>query len=419
MSCRRDVYPRDEPMTDIAQGANPYLPRFDAIAERSLRYLIAELQADTPPSRPSLEIHNHTAHVLAQALSRPALWPDVRRALTLLAPIMEQAGHRADWTSLLESALETCRTHADTEGEAILCYHLGTLYRLQARFKDADAAFTKSACCHAELGDQIGYARVVGRHAYLAWTQRDFTTARRLAEACLVDHETTMGDEDNKIRAYAYLVIGALMFDAQQFAEAERHFSASLVLWQQTGDQRMTAIMLSNRAITLQELGRYDAAINDYQDALRIHHAIEDTTGWAITQMNLGILYRRQQSYTAALTCYRQAETVFLETNNVLLLARLYNNIGEVRRDLAQWSQAESAYRSSLTHWATVQNVAEQINTLDNLIAALLSQRRFGEAQIRLDEATALLPLIVDDPAYSRLAATLRTKQTTLQQQGD
>jgi tetratricopeptide (TPR) repeat protein len=367
---------------------NHYRARFVALADRTLQHLLTEIQA-SGDALPDAEIRERAMYALGQAISQPSLWPTVRQMLTAMAPRMEQAGHRDEWIELLEAALARSQAEADRAGEAILYYHLGTLYRLQARYADANLASTTSAEHYTNLGDTNGRAMAQSRHAYLAWTQRDFERARSLAEDVLSQAAEQPEAED--ARAYSHLVLGVLGIEFHRWQEAHDQSQSAYLLWNQRGNRRLAATALSNQALALQQMQRYEEAIEIYRQVLELYGAIKDATGWAIAQMNLGILHRRQRSYDAALACYRQAEEIFRRTDSTLLLARIYNNEGKVYCDLGQWQEGETAYLLSIQRWQTLNNVPEQINTLDNLIDLLISQKRYEEAKLRLGEATVLL----------------------------
>jgi tetratricopeptide (TPR) repeat protein len=390
---------------------NHYRGRFLALADRTLQHLLTEIQSSSD-ALPEAEIRERAMYALGLAISQPGLWTTVCQVLTAIAPRMEQAGHRDEWIELLEAALARSQAETDRAGEAILHYHLGTLYRLQARYADAGLAFTTSAERYSELGDTNGRAMVLSRHAYLAWTQRNFERARRLAEESLF--QLTEQSERGDLHAYSHLVLGALAFESGMWQVAHDHFHTAYLLWHQSGNRRLAATVLSNQAVALQQMQQYEAAMDIYRQTLDLLHDIDDATGWAIAQMNLGILHECQHSYDTALDCYRQAEGIFQHTGNTLLLARIYNNEGKVYSDLGQWQEAEVAYQLSIDRWQILGNIPEQINTLDNLINALIAQDHHNKASRRLDEALALLPLITQDPAYERLSTMIRKTQVEL-----
>jgi tetratricopeptide (TPR) repeat protein len=399
-----------------APEPNHYRARFVVLADRTLQHLLAEIQAGGD-ALPDVEIRERVMYALEQAISHPSLWPTVRQVFTVMAPRIEQAGNWDEWIELFEAALARSQAEADRAGEALLYYHLGILYRLQARYADADQAFTTSAERYSELGDATGRAMVQSRHAYLAWTQRDFGRAHRLAEEGL--SQVLPEPEGGDVHAYSHLVLGVLALELYRWQELHDHSQSAYLFWHQSGNRHLAAKALSNQALALQQMQQYEEAIEIYRQALELYDAIEDTTGWAIAQMNLGILHRRQYSYDVALACYRQAEEIFRRTANSLLLARIYNNEGKVYCDLGRWQEGEVAYLLSIECWQALDNLPEQINTLDNLIDLLLSQGRDDEAKLRLGEATVLLSRITHDPAYERLAAYLREKQEQLHKKDD
>lgn len=389
-----------------------YRARYATLAARALKLLVDRVQA--AQDRPGeAEARRQAVYVLAEALPQPALWPAVREALAALAPKMEQAGHRDDWIALLEAALNRARTEQDQATEALILYHLGILYRLQDRYSEAEEALNASAALYTALDDECGRAMVLSRQAYLAWIRRDFQRARGLAEAVLAATQRAPGSED--AQAYARLVLGAVAYEERDWERAAQQFQAAHDLWNQLGNRRMVGTTLLNRALALQHMARYDEALALYGDALALLDAVGDIQMWAVANLNLGILHRRRGAHEDALTAYRQAERIFRRVHNRLLLARVYNNIGEIYRDLHRWAEAEQAYTFSIQEWQALGNVAEEVNTWDNLVGCFLAQGRWQEAGRTLEHAQKLLATIPKDPAYSHLAATLQKKQAELE----
>ncbi len=382
----------------------------DFLGECTLRSLniVWERMAAAGHAAPSADVRSFAMHTLDYAFRLPGVWGQVRRFLLALGPKMEQAGHRGEWLTLLRVAEEQSRTHNDAEIEAELLYQRAILLRLLGRLDEADGAFAAAGRVFEALGDQVGQARVLGRHAFLAWANREPALAEervRRAEALLGGREDALEE-----RAYCRLVRGALALTHRRWAESVSWYEEARELWSISGNLRMQAICLMNQGAPLLRANCLEAAAAAYEQARQLFDRIGDSSNWALTTMNAGYVFHAQRRQADALRLYAEAETVFRKTSDRYRLAELYNNQGEALRMLSHWQNAEGAYRLSADLWRALQNSEELVNTLDNLGYVLIRQQEVDAALAVLDEAATLLGSLPDSPRRCDLDRTIKEK---------
>lgn len=375
--------------------------------QRSLDLLLIQVVAAGQAAPPS-EVRTQAMHTLDYAFQLPAIWQQVRQLLLTLAPKMEQAGHRSEWLTLLDLAIEQSRHQRDSESEGELLYQRAILHRLQGRFAEADESLNAAALLFEQLGDALRLSRALSRRAFLAWLRRDLLSAGQLVRdaAALLP----AADASREETAYCLLVRGLLAIDLGEAPAAVTHYDQAIELWRVTGNQRMLAICYSNQANAFLASMQYDSAIANYRQAQEILNAIGDATGWAISTMNIGQVMNEMRQPDGALVHFTQVEPIFRRTGDQMRLAELYGNQGESLRYLARWAEAEQACLLSIEIWRRLDNTESLVNGLDNLGAVLIAQGRRTDALAALHEALALLHTIPDDPLHDKHLRTVTEK---------
>jgi tetratricopeptide (TPR) repeat protein len=392
--------------------ADDYTDFLEACMLRSLD-VVWEQMMSAGDAAPASDVRSFAMHTLDYAFRLPEIWGRVRQFLLALGPKMEQAGHRGEWLTLLQLAMEQSKKHHDMETEAELLYQRALLMRLLGQLAEADAAYQAAAGLFQALGDTVGLARVLGRHAFLAWVNRDLTAVERRvssAEALLQEHENAVEE-----RAYCKLVWGLFALTQQCWDDSVRRFQEAHDLWVRSGNVRMQAICLMNQGAPLLRANRLEEAAIVFEDARQIFERIQDSSNWALTTMNVGYAFHAQGRHLDALRLYAEAELLFRRTRDRYRLAELYNNQGEALRSLGRWEEAEDAYRLSIDLWRQLQNAEGLVNGLDNVSFVLIRQQKVVAALAALDEAKSLLETLPDSPRRVELSCTVQEKYALAQ----
>jgi tetratricopeptide (TPR) repeat protein len=382
-------------------GAPIYAARFLDSIVRSIEGVRARLDL-ADQALPSVEDRELALHILNFALKVEAAWPSARDVLSILAPKMEQAGHRDDWSPFLERGIEESLSREDRATEAQLRFYLGMIHELRARFNQADAEFAASAACYAEIGESRKQARSLSRRAGIARLQRRYDAAQQWVHEAL-----SLLPDDAPERANCYFAQGVIDFDHRRWREAADALGRALALWEAQNNKHMIALSLRNLGPALQWLREYDAAIRIYERALALFEQSPDPVNQAVTRMNLGIVYSLQGKGEAALALYQQAEPVFRRMQDELNMARIYTNLGIEYRQLGQLEAAEASNRQAIPLWQKLNNVRSELNVMDELGLTYLAQGLAGQAIATFEDALRRLETIAGTPGADRLLSLL------------
>ncbi len=392
-------------MAPTAQGTQAPDPQawLAACVRRGLSALSASI--DGPPTE---EVRSRLYYLLRLALDMPDVWPSVVQGLDIWLPRLSRALDDPSWPHLLEALHARAHVLGDPITQARISLYLGTFYRVQDRYEEAEAAFRRAEEIFAAHGDLWRLAQAKARHAVLAYHSRDFARMQRLlaeiAALPLDPEDETPSALD--ARAYLALLQGILAFERKGWDRAAADTERAYHLWCRAGEYHMAGVARSDQALFLHWSGRdLEQARALYQEALALLEQAGARSDWAVAQMGLGSLLRQVGDVRGCLACYHRAEPVLRLVRNHTMLARLYNNIGRVYAGQGRWAEAEQAYRLGLEAWAHTSNAASRIRTLINLVEALLAQGKEDEARDLAALVEARLAALEGDPAQAELRA--------------
>jgi tetratricopeptide (TPR) repeat protein len=348
------------------------------------------------------ETRDRALHVLSFALKRADGWTSTRALLLLLAPKLEQAGHRDDWLPYLEAGVTLSQACADPGAEAELSLAISQLHRLVSRFAPARMWLTASSQTFATLGNYQGQARALNQLAYVAWQQHEYPAAERLA-----DNALALLDKTDPERAMSLSALGLVALDRQQWVEAERYHRDALQIRTVQGDRRKIAWSMQNLGYALRGQGRYTEAITCFEQAITILEEIHDLANCAIAQMNLGIVYWYDAEPAKALEKYTLAEHTFTKLSDMHNLAKIFTNKGLGYMNLGDWVQAEKAFMASIALHQKVGDVSFRLDASDGLGLVYLGQGQYDKAIATFESALAELPQITGTPMYDYLMKVL------------
>ncbi|MEM7125377.1 MAG: tetratricopeptide repeat protein [Chloroflexota bacterium] len=392
-------------------AANNYAERF---RQNIARGVLATL--DTIPDDESLlceDVKARALRVLDHALKVDEAWTGTRDLLLVMAPKMEQAGHRGDWLLRLEDAVKHSRNLDDRTTAAELGMQIGNLYYRLSQFDKATRWLTFSLEGFEEQNNLSGQCIILNRLALVACREEKFQYAAKLALQALDNLKTTELEQAN-----SHYVLGEVARARNMWQKAESHFRHSLKLWEERGSKREIARGLRNLGPALRKQEKYTEAINCYERALSLFAQIDDPVNQAKTQTNLGIIYSICDRLYDALKLFRAAEKVFSNAHDHLNLAKVYINMGINYRKLGEYKQSEETYLAGINIWHQLGNIRSLCNAMDGLGLTYLSLNRYNKAICEFNKALDKLVIIKDEPYYHKLREMLlmHIKQARLEQ---
>lgn len=347
-------------------------------------------------------VRKQALHALSYALGLDAAWPVTRELLLVMAPKMEQAGHRTDWMPYLEQGITAGERLGDWPAVAEYQLQLGMLYRMISQFETAKAWLSRSVANFAQAADGPNQARALNE---LAWVEH---LQHRYAEATAhVEQALGLLPGDHPECGMSYRVLGMIAIFQKKWEEAELLHLKALVIFEQQGHQRRIAWGLQNVATALTNQHKFIAAFEYYQKAANTLLVMNDIYNWGIVQMNLGLAYLYSKNPELALSYLVDAENVACQLNNLFQLAGIKTNQGLVYLALKDYLKAENAFLSAVNSYTKLGDERWRLNAIDGLAMAYLAQKQFTQAVEVLEVALQDLPRIKAMPNYAYLSKSL------------
>jgi tetratricopeptide (TPR) repeat protein len=344
-------------------------------------------------------------HTLRYALDLPDVWANTGELILACTPQFERTGNWDEWMDILELAIVLSRAANDQKTEAHLHLQLGILRQLCSQYAPAQEGFLAAADRFMTLNDHHHRAKALNRAAAVATSQRCFDDARRWADAAF-----ELLDEDEPEIAQNYAVRGFLAYDEHRWKAALLAFEQALKIWEKVGDERMIGFSLINSGTAYKKLARLVEAETVYKRAITLFEQIGDSYHHALACNNLGNVLLSRQQPLHALDYFRSAEKTFRKVNAVSGLALTYNNQGVALRELARFEESEQVLQAAVDRWESLNNPHNLIETLIELSHNYHTQGQKGKREIILRQALHHLDIMIGEPGYDDLAATIATE---------
>ena len=120
------------------------------------------------------------------------------------------------------------------------------------------------------------------------------------------------------------------------------------------------------------------AALRDYQAAFEIYRSIDDQRSQAITLLFIAWLYQDATDYASALKYYSQAMETY--QGDPQLLVGMYNNRGNVFKELGRYPEAEADFQAALKLARQLDSIVIQGQVLRNLAWTQLREGKVDAA---------------------------------------
>ena len=225
--------------------------------------------------------------------------------------------------------------------------------------------------------------------------------------------ETT--DARDRQRALELSQKAARLYRVGRWQEAVELFEEALSILQAIGDRAGEGTMLNNIGFVYQSQGQSGSALERYQQALAILQEVGDRAGEGRTLNNIGSVHQGQGQYGLALERYQQALAILREVGGRAEEGTTLNNIGSVYRSQGQYGLALEHYQQALVIVREVGNRAGEGATLNNIGLVYESQGQYGLALEHHQQSLAIRHEI-DDRAGE--GATLNSIGSVYQSQG-
>ncbi|MFN0173826.1 MAG: tetratricopeptide repeat protein [Saprospiraceae bacterium] len=133
------------------------------------------------------------------------------------------------------------------------------------------------------------------------------------------------------------------------------------------GDTRMASVCLVEMGDCFRVLGKYDAAVEQYERNIALAEKLGDTRQVAVGQGQLATIRMLQKNYPEALRLHHEAKVIFEQYREPAMVATAWHQIGMVHQEAGNYPASETAYRDSLAIEIREKNKAGEAMSLIQL----------------------------------------------------
>jgi len=300
-----------------------------------------------------------------QIFDAAASYSEVGESRLDLAEIAVRQGNLAQARNDLRAALLAFRMAGNLEGEAAALLRLGDL---DTQPKEALKSYQDAFDLYRELQNQEGQLAALRR---MLAAQGDRTDGEKVAQLHLETAKAYLnkGEYDASLTelnaALAALTTPSASLRADILLHLgatyrlQKNYPASLTALEEASailpaECLLAATVKLNAGETLfrQNLDNgatnFDAALQQYQQALAAYRAIGDLVGQGKTLMRIGDVYLRQERYADAAKCYEEAVALLAQADDHYYQIMALMNLGGAYDALGLYWDALEAYRRAL-----------------------------------------------------------------------
>lgn len=242
----------------------------------------------------------------------------------ILVGYFELQGAWSQWIASQQVALEAAERLADPALEAYSHRGVGRAHARMRRGDDAERHFTRSMELYRDLGDLKGESLVLTNLAILYSGRDDYVRALEHARRAL-ELEERLEDTDS---ATTLNLVAWFLAHVGEQESALDHGLRARAGFQRIADPLGEAAALDTIGFVHHQLGRFSAAIDTFQEAIRLNRQLGNRYDTAVCLLNLGDSQAASGDRGAARESWRQAETVFDELQ--------HPDVDEARKRLAE-----------------------------------------------------------------------------------
>jgi tetratricopeptide (TPR) repeat protein len=142
--------------------------------------------------------------------------------------------------------------------------------------------------------------------------------------------------------------LGTVYLNQGRWEKAIDCYQESLKIYRQQKDCQGEAQSLNNLGGVYKNQGRWEDAISCYQESLKICRQFGDRHGTAPSLMNLGIVYKNQGKWEEAIDCYQKSLEICCQFGDRHGAAQILMALGTVYNDQSKFEQSIACYQASL-----------------------------------------------------------------------
>lgn len=224
-----------------------------------------------------------------------------------------------------------------------------------------------------------------------------------LAQTPSPEVENTPDSTTPKAQADKLFQTGVEQFRTGKFDEALETYEQVLKIRKELQDKAGIAQTLNNMGDVYSNQGEYSQALDVLQQALTIRRELNDRPGTAETLNLIGFVYQRQRDFPKALNLHQEALEIARAAGDRPNEGESLHNIAAVNASQGQLDQALQFYEQALTIREEVGDRRDRGRTLNNMGVVYFSLRNYDKALETYEKALAVRREINDNAGVGRL----------------
>jgi tetratricopeptide (TPR) repeat protein len=200
-------------------------------------------------------------------------------------------------------------------------------------------------------------------------------------------NEETVESATGVVKAAALHHLGIIHQDQGRYEDAVNMYQESLKIEEELGDKSGIAITRHQLGTIHYAQGRYEDAAKLYQESLKIEEELGDKSGIASTRHQLGMIHYAQGRYEEAAKLYQESLKIKEELGNKSGIALTEWGLGMIYAERGKYDKAIEKYEKSLEIFEDLDEKKNIAGTLHQLGMIHHAQGRYEEAEKMYQES--------------------------------
>jgi len=180
---------------------------------------------------------------------------------------------------------------------------------------------------------------------------------------------------------------GRALLNLGRYDEAVELYNQNLRISRNLQDQEEIAVYLHQLGIIAQDKGNYDEAKRHYNESLTIERKLGNLSGIATTLNQLGLVEQERGNYDDANKMFGQALEIYRKTGEQLGIAMCLNNLGLIAQNRGNYDDATRLYHQALEIMSKVGDQKRIAMTTGNLAIIAREKGNYDEARRSFNQA--------------------------------
>ncbi len=324
--------------------------------------------------------------VAEEGLRFPELWEQTAVYIHTIFGAVERWGEWSEWLPILEAGrgMLTDKPHSLLR----IIHWLGHVYYLHRNFEDALIVLTNGLAVAKEADPK--FAALIQQRLCNIYLEMDEITSAKLAadEALAYCHQL---DRDDALRASVHNSIGLVAMQMGEVEEAVGHYKTAVSIWKKQSLLTQLSRTETNLGVAYFQLAQFDDATLYFERALAHLEQLDSPVDKLKTINNLASIYYMQAAYEQAEKILVKAISESRQLVGIYhVRGSLSHNLGNTLVALKRFGEAEVHLNNSLYLWQMVNDEIEAANTHDTLGEMFQAQQDFEQAIAHYQQAVNL-----------------------------